>query len=117
MSLIQDSTIGEKTIWYNGTVLVEQTDAVEFKQGDMVTFINWGNLRIVDVVRDKTSGKVTRITADLQLDNKVSSKARGCFFTWYFRPCILVTWILCLGNGCICLCVLVTTGQILRVLN
>ncbi|VDK31524.1 unnamed protein product [Anisakis simplex] len=65
--------IGEKEIWYAGTIYVERIDANEMKIGDTVTFINWGNMKIADVRKDK-NGKIEGISADLDLDNKVSTQ-------------------------------------------
>lgn len=64
----KDPKIGEKSIWYSSTVHIEQVDAAELKSGDTATFINWGNLKIVDV--KKKGATITEIVADLDLENK-----------------------------------------------
>lgn len=35
-----------KEVWYGPRVLVEGADAETFSEGELVTFINWGNLII-----------------------------------------------------------------------
>ncbi|VDM24589.1 unnamed protein product [Toxocara canis] len=72
--------IGEKSIWYSGKVFVEEVDAREMKPGDTVTFINWGNMSIVDVRKD-ASGRVVEVKANLDLDNKD------------YKKTLKVTWI------------------------
>uniref|UniRef100_A0A914DU73 glutamate--tRNA ligase n=1 Tax=Acrobeloides nanus TaxID=290746 RepID=A0A914DU73_9BILA len=64
----KDPKIGEKSIWYSSTVHIEQIDAAELKSGDTATFVNWGNLKIVDV--KKKDATITEIVADLDLENK-----------------------------------------------
>lgn len=38
-----------KEVWYGPRVLVEGADAETFSEGEMVTFINWGNLIITKI--------------------------------------------------------------------
>uniref|UniRef100_A0A1I7WP59 Peptidase_S24 domain-containing protein n=1 Tax=Heterorhabditis bacteriophora TaxID=37862 RepID=A0A1I7WP59_HETBA len=66
--LIKNPDVGTKTIWRSSELLLEQRDACEMKSGDIVTFVNWGNLRISSV---KKSGElVSEIIANLDLENK-----------------------------------------------
>lgn len=58
-----------KSVWYSKRILVEEVDAREMKIGDLVTFINWGNMKILDIV--KNGDKITEIRAKLDLENKV----------------------------------------------
>lgn len=46
---IQNAEIGMKKVWYGPRVLVEGADAETFSEGEMVTFINWGNLIITKI--------------------------------------------------------------------
>lgn len=66
-------------MWYSPNVLLEQEDAQLIKAGDTVTFVNWGNLKIVDV--QKEGDVVTTIKAKLDLDNKD------------FKKTMKVTWL------------------------
>lgn len=45
----QNSDVGMKNVWYGPRVLVEGADAETFSEGEMVTFINWGNLVITKI--------------------------------------------------------------------
>lgn len=38
-----------KKVWYGPRVLVEGADAETFAEGEIVTFINWGNLIITKI--------------------------------------------------------------------
>lgn len=42
-----------KQVWYGPRVLVEGADAETFSEGEMVTFINWGNLIITKINKYK----------------------------------------------------------------
>lgn len=53
-------------------MLIEQTDAVLINVGDTVTFINWGNFKILDITTS-TSGKIAEIQVDLNLENTVKN--------------------------------------------
>ena len=54
-------------MFYSSKVFIEGEDANLIKEGDLVTFINWGNLRITKV--NKTGADVASLEADLELDN------------------------------------------------
>jgi bifunctional glutamyl/prolyl-tRNA synthetase len=75
----KDPAVGQKPLWYSPNVLLEQDDAQLIKPGDTVTFINWGNLKIVDL--QKENDIVTTIKAKLDLDNKD------------YKKTIKVTWL------------------------
>lgn len=45
----QNSDVGMKNVWYGPRVLVEGADAETFSEGEVVTFINWGNLIITKI--------------------------------------------------------------------
>ncbi|KAL6731793.1 hypothetical protein Aduo_002622 [Ancylostoma duodenale] len=71
--------VGTKTIWRSAKLLVEQVDAREMKSGDTVTFVNWGNIKIMSV--EKKQDTVTQIHAVLDLANQD------------FKKTMKVTWI------------------------
>ncbi|KAA0711364.1 Bifunctional glutamate/proline--tRNA ligase [Triplophysa tibetana] len=60
--------VGMKQVWYGPKVLIEGADAETFTEGEMVTFINWGNLIITKINRD-SSGVITSLDACLNLEN------------------------------------------------
>uniref|UniRef100_A0A914LCB3 glutamate--tRNA ligase n=1 Tax=Meloidogyne incognita TaxID=6306 RepID=A0A914LCB3_MELIC len=60
----------KKDVWFGKELFIEQIDANSMKPGDSVTFVNWGNMRIVNVIRDDKTGKVINVEAELDLDNK-----------------------------------------------
>ncbi|CAD5210511.1 unnamed protein product [Bursaphelenchus xylophilus] len=57
----KDAAIGQKDVWYGPTVFLEQADVDQIKSGDTVTFVNWGNLKILSVGKE--------IEAELDLEN------------------------------------------------
>ena len=65
----KDPSVGQKTVWRGPTVLVDGEDAETMKEGENVTFINWGNITIKKVNRG-ADGKVTSVDAAPDLDNK-----------------------------------------------
>ncbi|CAG0883237.1 unnamed protein product [Darwinula stevensoni] len=64
----KDPSIGKKPVWITPNVLIEQEDADMLKEGENATFINWGNLKILKL--HKTDGKVTKVEAEPNLENK-----------------------------------------------
>lgn len=56
---IQNAEVGMKRVWYGPRVLVEGADAETFSEGEMVTFINWGNLIITKI--NKYVGNIAHI--------------------------------------------------------
>ncbi|KAL7070834.1 hypothetical protein ACQ4LE_010005 [Meloidogyne hapla] len=60
----------KKDVWFGKELFVEQIDANCMKPGDSVTFVNWGNMRVVNLFRDDKTGKVINVEAELDLDNK-----------------------------------------------
>ena len=69
--------MGEKTVYYSGKVYIEGADAEVLKEGEMVTFINWGNLIITSIKRS-AAGVIESLKAKLNLDNKVCVNVEGC---------------------------------------
>lgn len=64
----KNSEVGMKDVWYGPRVLVEGADAETFSEGEVVTFINWGNL-IITKINKAADGKVTSMEARLNLEN------------------------------------------------
>jgi len=60
---------GTRNVVVSSKVWVEKIDAALFKEGENVTFINWGNIKIVKVVKD-ADGNVTSIDAVPNLEDK-----------------------------------------------
>ncbi|XP_071834022.1 bifunctional glutamate/proline--tRNA ligase-like [Apostichopus japonicus] len=82
----KNNAIGNKKVWYSDKVFVDQADAVLFNEGEIVTFINWGNLIIQKINKDG-SGKVISMTADLNLENED------------YRKTTKITWLAETGNA------------------
>ncbi|XP_058467793.1 bifunctional glutamate/proline--tRNA ligase [Malaya genurostris] len=61
--------IGMKTVWRGPRILIDYADAIELKEKENATFINWGNL-MIDKIHKDASGKIMSIDASLNLDNK-----------------------------------------------
>ncbi|XP_069810307.1 bifunctional glutamate/proline--tRNA ligase isoform X2 [Dendropsophus ebraccatus] len=75
----KNAEVGMKSVWYGPRVLIEGADAETLAEGEMVTFINWGNLIISKIHRD-SSGKITSLDAKLNLENKDYKKTTK--ITW-----------------------------------
>ncbi|VDQ07316.1 unnamed protein product [Trichobilharzia regenti] len=67
----KNESLGHRPILLGPEVFVEQADAVLFKKGENVTFIHWGNLRIIDI--HKEGQVIIGIDACLNLEDTVSS--------------------------------------------
>ncbi|EDV26695.1 uncharacterized protein TRIADDRAFT_54976 [Trichoplax adhaerens] len=75
----KNKDVGMKTVWYSSNVLVDKVDVVDVQEGEIVTLINWGNIKISKVERNG-SNEVTGITASLDLENTDYKKTRK--LTW-----------------------------------
>uniref|UniRef100_A0A8C3A579 Bifunctional glutamate/proline--tRNA ligase n=1 Tax=Cyclopterus lumpus TaxID=8103 RepID=A0A8C3A579_CYCLU len=75
----KNAEVGMKKVWYGPRVLVEGADAETFAEGEMVTFINWGNL-IITKINKGADSKVVSMEARLNLDNKDFKKTTK--ITW-----------------------------------
>ncbi|XP_063706944.1 bifunctional glutamate/proline--tRNA ligase [Culicoides brevitarsis] len=64
----KNADVGLKDVWVGPKILIDHIDALELKEGENTTFINWGNLMINKV--NKANGKVTSVDASLNLENK-----------------------------------------------
>ena len=47
--VIQNPDVGLKPVWYSPKVFIEVAYAETFSEGEMVTFINWGNINITKI--------------------------------------------------------------------
>ncbi|XP_071078966.1 bifunctional glutamate/proline--tRNA ligase-like [Haliotis cracherodii] len=75
----KNKDVGMKTVWYGPKLYIEGADAQVIKEGEIVTFINWGNLKIKAIKKD-SEGKVVSVDAELNLDNKDYKKTQK--ITW-----------------------------------
>uniref|UniRef100_A0A3B4U160 Bifunctional glutamate/proline--tRNA ligase n=1 Tax=Seriola dumerili TaxID=41447 RepID=A0A3B4U160_SERDU len=75
----KNAEVGMKQVWYGPRVLIEGADAETFSEGEVVTFINWGNL-IITKINKWADGKVVSMEARLNLDNKDYKKTTK--ITW-----------------------------------
>jgi bifunctional glutamyl/prolyl-tRNA synthetase len=63
--------------------LIDEADAMTINENDIVTFMDWGNVKILKVNKDK-DGKVKEIDAELNLENKDYKKTLKV--TWLATP-------------------------------
>ncbi|KFQ38510.1 Bifunctional glutamate/proline--tRNA ligase, partial [Mesitornis unicolor] len=75
----KNADVGLKPVWYSSRVLIEGADAETLTEGEVVTFINWGNIIITKLNRN-SSGKIVSIDAKLNLENKDFKKTTK--ITW-----------------------------------
>ncbi|KFW12073.1 Bifunctional glutamate/proline--tRNA ligase, partial [Eurypyga helias] len=75
----KNADVGLKPVWYGSRVLIEGADAETLTEGEVVTFINWGNITITKLNRN-SSGKIESIDAKLNLENKDFKKTTK--ITW-----------------------------------
>ena len=47
----KNESIGNKDVWISENVLIEMADVDSLRIGENATFINWGNIKIVDIKR------------------------------------------------------------------
>ncbi|CAK6442203.1 unnamed protein product [Pipistrellus nathusii] len=71
--------VGLKPVWYSPRVFIEGADAETFSEGEMVTFINWGNINITKIHKN-ADGKIVSLDAKLNLENKDYKKTTK--ITW-----------------------------------
>ncbi|XP_074846044.1 bifunctional glutamate/proline--tRNA ligase isoform X2 [Carettochelys insculpta] len=75
----KNADVGLKPVWYSSKVLIEGADAETLAEGEMVTFINWGNIIITKIHRN-ASKKIVSIDAKLNMENKDYKKTTK--ITW-----------------------------------
>uniref|UniRef100_A0A3Q1MSP0 Bifunctional glutamate/proline--tRNA ligase n=1 Tax=Bos taurus TaxID=9913 RepID=A0A3Q1MSP0_BOVIN len=88
--------VGLKPVWYSSKVFIEGADAETLSEGEMVTFINWGNINITKIHKS-AEGKIVSLDAKLNLENKDYKKTTK--ITWLAEtehalpvPAICVTY-------------------------
>lgn len=64
----KNTEVGEKQVWFSSKILIDYVDIDMLKEGEIATFINWGNMLIKKI--NCANGKVINIEAELKLDNK-----------------------------------------------
>lgn len=45
----QNPSVGNKEVWYSPKVFIEGADAGTLSEGEMVTLMNWGNVKITKI--------------------------------------------------------------------
>ncbi|XP_060525043.1 bifunctional glutamate/proline--tRNA ligase [Cylas formicarius] len=60
--------VGQKEVWIGPRLLIDRADAELLKEGENATFINWGNLMIKKVNRNKN--RIVSVEAEPNLANK-----------------------------------------------
>lgn len=75
----KNSEIGEKTVWVGPQIMIDYVDAETLKENENATFINWGNIKINKINKDKN--RITSIDATLNLENKD------------FKKTVKLTWL------------------------
>ncbi|CAA9995880.1 unnamed protein product [Nesidiocoris tenuis] len=88
----KNDEIGSKQVWLGPQILVDKADAEQFKEGENVTFINWGNIKIKEII--KQGGKISMVKAVPNLEDK------------NFKKTIKITWLARSTNApaipCVC---------------
>ncbi|XP_056021865.1 bifunctional glutamate/proline--tRNA ligase-like isoform X2 [Ostrea edulis] len=91
----KNESVGMKDVWYSPLVYIEGADAELLKEGELTTFINWGNLEITKI--NKKNGKIVSMEAKTMLDNTDYKKTQK--ITWLaetdkapFTPSICVQY-------------------------
>ncbi|KAL3874337.1 hypothetical protein ACJMK2_037366 [Sinanodonta woodiana] len=74
----KNEDIGMKTIWMSDLVYIDGADANVLSENEIVTLINWGNVRILKITKDEC--KVLSIDAELNLENTDYKKTQK--ITW-----------------------------------
>ncbi|PVD25555.1 hypothetical protein C0Q70_13211 [Pomacea canaliculata] len=75
----KNNDVGTKKVWYGPKVYIEGADAAVLAEGEVVTFINWGNIIIRKINKD-AQGKITSIDAETNLENTDYKKTQK--ITW-----------------------------------
>ncbi|OON13356.1 proline--tRNA ligase [Opisthorchis viverrini] len=78
----KNENLGYRSILLGPVIYVEHADAVSFKEGENVTFINWGNCRVVKINREDSL--VTGV--DVQLNLEDTDYKKTLKVTWLADP-------------------------------
>jgi len=74
---------GFKNVLMNSRVFIENSDAMNLIEGENATFINWGNLKILEINK-RQDGSVVRVHARLNL--KDVNYKNTLKVTWVTKP-------------------------------
>jgi bifunctional glutamyl/prolyl-tRNA synthetase len=77
----KNESIGKKTVWYNSKIRIDEADALTIKENEVVTFMDWGNLKILKIHKTDDGKSIKEIDAELNLENKD------------FKKTLKVTWL------------------------
>lgn len=78
----KDPSKGTRRIRVGPKILIEEADVRTLREGDIVTFINWGNLKILKI--NKQDLKVINVEAQLNLEDKNYKNTSK--ITWLVEP-------------------------------
>lgn len=79
----KDVSIGFKDVLTSSRIFIENDDAINLVEGQNVTFINWGNLKIIEINK-RQDGSVVRVHARLNLNDKDYKNTLK--ITWIAKP-------------------------------
>jgi len=87
----KNEQVGEKDVYYGPKALIELEDAKALSVGQLVTMINWGNMRVNSV--DKQGDTISSVSMTAELDNtdyKKTSKLTWLTDNTHNVPAVLV---------------------------
>jgi glutamyl-tRNA synthetase len=65
---LKNPDVGTKKVAMGSTVLLDQADARNFKEGEEITLMGWGNAFVTKIVRPDPAGDVTELELKLHLE-------------------------------------------------
>jgi len=75
--------LGTKRVAYGPTILIDQTDAQAFQQGEEITLMNWGNAIVREITHSGNPLHLNQVTAlELDLNLKGDVKTTKQKITW-----------------------------------
>lgn len=77
----KDETLGKKSVTLGPKIYIDYADAETLKEKQNATFINWGNLMIDEIQRNNKTGRIEKILATPNLENKD------------FKKTVKLTWL------------------------
>ena len=87
----KNESVGKKTVWFGPKILIDESDALTIKEDDMVTFMDWGNAKILKIHKTNDGKSIREIDAELHLDNKDYKKTLK--ITWLPMPSTNVSFV------------------------
>jgi len=76
---VKNLSLGQRVLAYFKDILIEQADALSFKQGEEITLMHWGNA-IVEKIEKDDKGKVTKVVGKLHLSGNFKDTEKK--ITW-----------------------------------